>query len=104
MTQHTPERATAIVDAARAAGAHAPEDFPILIPPGEMVNPADAVAKIKESRPHFFKKSVVEMDAKEFAAAKREAIRDGDRQRGAADQAALMRRLSRKYPTQKDSQ
>ena len=96
---HTPERATAIIEAARAAGAHHPEDFTILIPPGEMINPTDAVAKFKEARPHFFKKSVAEMDAKEFAAAKREVIRDAEKQQRANNQTAMMARLSRKYST-----
>jgi hypothetical protein len=103
MSDHTPERAAAIVDAARAAGAHDPTEMLVLIPPGEMVNPADAVATIKARKPHFFKKSVAEMDPAEFAAARRDVLRDADRQRQADDQAAMMGRLSRKYPQPKDS-
>lgn len=103
MSDHTPERAAAIVDAARAAGAHDSTEMLALIPPGEMVNPADAVAKIKATKPHFFKKSVAEMDAAEFAEAKRGVIRDADRRRQADDQAAMMGRLSRKYPNPKES-
>jgi len=103
MTEHTPERAAAITAAATAAGAHDPTELLALIPPGAMVNPADAVAKLKATKPHFFKKSAMEMTGPEHATALRDIIRDADRQRQAADQAAMMGRLQRKYPEKKDS-
>jgi hypothetical protein len=43
-------------------------------------------------------KSALAMTKEEYAAAKRGAIRDANRQRQADDQAAMMERLSRKYP------
>jgi hypothetical protein len=62
-----------------------------------MVNAADAVARIREAKPHFFK-SAMEMTGPEHATALQSIHRHTGRQRQADDQAALMARLSRKYP------
>ncbi len=101
MSEHTPDRAAAIVKAARAAGAIDPESFPFFVPPAEMVNPADAVAKLRAEKPHFFQKSALDMTAAELAAALGSIKRDGEKQRQAAVQTAMIARLSRKYAKHK---
>jgi hypothetical protein len=55
LTDHTPFRAAAITEAARQAGAIDETDILNLVPATEMMNPADAVATLKATKPHLFR-------------------------------------------------
>jgi hypothetical protein len=69
MTKHTPLRAAAIAEAARAAGAIDPNDVVALIPANELLHPADAVAALKSIKPHhFMPKRALDMTAEEHSA------------------------------------
>jgi hypothetical protein len=69
MTEHSPLRAAAITEAAKAAGAYDPADAVVLIPATETLNPSEAVAALKAMRPHLFRPK----QARDMTAAERDA-------------------------------
>jgi hypothetical protein len=103
MSNHTPLRAAAIAEAARAAGAIDATEIPLLIGPGDGTA-AQRVAALKAAKPHLFRKDARDMTDAEFKAAKAGFSREIARQQAERDvNSGLARRLS-KFQTTKDSQ
>jgi hypothetical protein len=97
MTDHTPQRAAAIEAAARAAGAHDPSEIPALIPAGVLLNPSDAISKLRVSKPYLFKPPVAELSAGEYQAAKQSAVRASEAQRRHADLVRITENIAKSY-------
>ncbi|WP_234731087.1 hypothetical protein [Acidocella facilis] len=79
---HSELTAAAIKTAAETAGAHDPAMISALVPAGEKLSPAEAVAVLKATKPFLFKPpSAREMSPEEYQAAKRQLLRNSERAR-----------------------
>lgn len=75
MSEHSAIERAAYEAAGRAAGMHDPADAPTFIPAGTRLSPADAVAGLKEAKPHLFRlKDARDMTGAEYSNAKRRLI------------------------------
>lgn len=76
---HSELTAAAIKAAASAAGAHDSGMIAALVPVGEKLSPAEAVAALKASKPFLFKPpSARDMSPTEYQAAKRKLMIDSE--------------------------